>query len=82
MRIKTNTLIASSLIGLSLAFPVFAEEKQATADELVAIVNGVDLTRGTLDAVIEMAKRSRPGTEVDELPARKLKNPVWVSERM
>ncbi|PIE00688.1 MAG: peptidylprolyl isomerase [Thiothrix nivea] len=66
MRIKMNTLIASSLIGFSLAFPVSAEEKQATADELVAIVNGVDLTRGTLDAVIEMAKRSRPGTEVDE----------------
>lgn len=66
MRIKTNTLIAGSLIGLSLAFPVFAEEKAAAADELVAIVNGTDLTRETLDAVVEMAKRSRPGTEVDE----------------
>lgn len=66
MRIKTNTLIASSLIGLSLAFPVMAEEKQDSADELVAIVNGIDLKRETLDAVVEMAKRSRPGTEVDE----------------
>ncbi|MEZ5536134.1 MAG: peptidylprolyl isomerase [Thiolinea sp.] len=66
MRIKTNTLIASSLIGLSLAFPVIAEEKEPAADELVAIVNGTDLKRETLDAVIEMAKRSRPGTEVDE----------------
>lgn len=66
MRIKTNTLIASSLIGLSLTFPVMAEEKQDSADELVAIVNGIDLKRETLDAVVEMAKRSRPGTEVDE----------------
>ncbi|CAA6806089.1 MAG: Peptidylprolyl isomerase [uncultured Thiotrichaceae bacterium] len=67
MRNKTNSLIASSLIGLSLAFPVIAEEKQAeAADELVAIVNGTDLKRGTLDAVIEMAKRSRPGAQIDE----------------
>jgi peptidyl-prolyl cis-trans isomerase C len=66
MRIKTNTLIAGSLLGLSLAFPVMAEDKAAAADELVAIVNGTDLKRETLDAVVEMAKRSRPGVEVDE----------------
>ncbi len=67
MRNKTNSLIASSLIGLSLAFPVMAEDKKAeAADELVAIVNGTDLKRGTLDAVIEMAKRSRPGAQIDE----------------
>jgi len=64
---KTNLLIASSLIGLSLAFPVMAEEEKADpAEEIVAIVNGTDLKRGTLDAVIEMAKRSRPGTQLDE----------------
>ncbi len=69
MRNKTNLLIASSLIGLSLAFPAMAEDKKATdtADELVAIVNGTDLKRSTLDAVIEMAKRSRPGSsQIDE----------------
>lgn len=67
MRNKTNLLIASSLIGLSLAFPVISAEKKAeAADELVAIVNGTDLDRGTLDAVIEMAKRSRPGAQIDE----------------
>lgn len=67
MRNKTNLLIAGSLIGLSLAFSVMAEEKKADpADELVAIVNGTDLKRSTLDAVIEMAKRSRPGAQIDE----------------
>lgn len=67
MRNKTNLLIAGSLIGLALAFPVMAEEKKADpADELVAIVNGTDLQRSTLDAVIEMAKRSRPGVQIDE----------------
>nr|CAA6825309.1 MAG: Foldase protein PrsA precursor (EC [uncultured Thiotrichaceae bacterium] len=66
MRNKTNLLIASSLIGLSIAFPIMAEEKQAdAADEIVAIVNGTDLKRSTLDSVIEMAKRARP-TQLDE----------------
>lgn len=67
MRIKTNTLIAGSLIGLVVTFSsVSAETAKATGDELVAIVNGTDVKRETLEAVIEMAKRSRPGAEIDE----------------
>ncbi|MGB1009116.1 MAG: foldase protein PrsA [Thiolinea sp.] len=68
MRINTNTLIAGSLIGLSLAFSsVIAETTdESRADEIIAIVNGTDITYQTLEAVIEMAKRQRPGEEVDE----------------
>lgn len=68
MRINTNILIAGSLIGLSLAFnPVVAETTAETkGDELIAIVNGTDITYDTLDSVLEMAKRQRPGEEIDE----------------
>lgn len=68
MRINTNTLIAVSLIGLSLAFsPAMAEKHdEIKGDELIAIVNGTDITYETLEAVINMAERQRPGEEVDE----------------
>ncbi|MEZ5476876.1 MAG: hypothetical protein R3E95_05145 [Thiolinea sp.] len=66
MRIKTNTLIAGSLIGLAVALGSAQAEEKVNADELVAIVNGVDIQRSTLDAVLDMAKRSRPGAEVDQ----------------
>ncbi|HMT92313.1 peptidylprolyl isomerase [uncultured Thiothrix sp.] len=91
MRIITNTLIASSLIGLVLglntvsaedtkpaaaatttAAPAMAapaastEAKPAGADEIVAIVNGVDIKRDTLNTLMDMAKRSGAGDQVDE----------------
>lgn len=70
MRTKINTLIAGSLIGLTVGFSsASAETADATktdGDELVAIVNGTDIKRDTLGAVMEMAKRSRPGAEIDE----------------
>ncbi len=68
MRINTNLLIASSLIGLSLAFGPAAAETTAetTGDELIAIVNGTDINESTLLSVVDMAKRQRPEAEVDE----------------
>ncbi len=96
MRIITNTLIASSLIGLVLglntvsaedAKPAAAatttaapaatatttaapaastEAKPAGTDEIVAIVNGVDIKRDTLNTLMDMAKRSGAGDQVDE----------------
>ena len=63
-----STIIAGSLIGLSLAFnPAIAEEtSEAKGTELIAIVNGTDITYDTLSSVVEMAKRQRPGEEIDE----------------
>lgn len=97
MRIITNTLIASSLIGLVLglntvnaedakpaaaatteaapapaaattttATPATTEAKPAGSDEIVAIVNGVDIKRDTLNTLMDMAKRSGAGDQVDE----------------
>lgn len=67
MYIKNNTVLVSSVIGLFLAFgQVAAEEPKKADDELVAIVNGTDINRSILESVVEMAKRSRPGAEVDE----------------
>ena len=92
MRIITNTLIASSLIGLVLglntvsaedakpaattaAAPAAAptstpaastEAKPAGSDEIIAIVNGVDIKRDTLNTLMDMAKRSGAGDQVDE----------------
>lgn len=99
MRIITNTLIASSLIGLVLglntvsaedakpaaastespaaaaapaaatttAAPAAASDaKPAGSDEIVAIVNGVDIKRDTLNTLMDMAKRSGAGDQVDE----------------
>ena len=98
MRIITNTLIASSLIGLVLglntvsaedakpAAPAAAtttaapaataattatpaagtEAKPVGSDEIIAIVNGVDIKRDTLNTLMDMAKRSGAGDQVDE----------------
>jgi len=94
MRIITNTLIASSLIGLVLGLNTVnaedtkpaaaaaattapaatttaapaagAEAKPAGADEIIAIVNGVDIKRDTLNTLMDMAKRSGAGDQVDE----------------
>lgn len=67
MRVTTNTLIAGTLIGLTLSIgQAFAESAAESADDIIAIVNGTDIKRSTMDAVVEMAKRSRPGAEVDE----------------
>lgn len=104
MRIITNTLIASSLIGLVLGLntvsaedpkpaaavaatattpaaateatatttpapapaPAPTDAKPAGADEIVAIVNGIDIKRDTLNTLMDMAKRSGAGDQVDE----------------
>ena len=67
MRIKTNTLIATTLIGLSLGMgQACAEDTKAATDEIIAIVNGTDIKRSTKEALVGMAQRSRPGAEVDE----------------
>ena len=68
MRTNINVLIANSLIGLSLAFGTATAETTAETkgDELIAIVNGTDITYDTLASVVDMAKRQRPGEEVDE----------------
>lgn len=70
---RTSTVIAGSLIGLNLIFtPSHAEVTVAGAtptpdnSELIAIVNGKDITSDTLASVVDMAKRQRPGEEVDE----------------
>ncbi|TXH60240.1 MAG: peptidylprolyl isomerase [Thiothrix sp.] len=89
MRIITNTLIASSLIGLVLGLntvsaedpkpaaaattaapaataPATTEAKPAGSEEIIAIVNGVDIKRDTLNTLMDMAKRSGAGDQVDE----------------
>lgn len=78
MRTNINILIAGSLIGLSLGLgsavaevTVSGDIASTTADttgdkELIAIVNGTDITYDTLEAVISMAQRQSPDEEVDE----------------
>lgn len=43
-----------------------APKADASADAIVAIVNGTDIKRSTLNALLEMAKRSGAGDQVDE----------------
>ncbi|PID50480.1 MAG: peptidylprolyl isomerase [Proteobacteria bacterium] len=77
MRITTNKWLAVSLIGLAFTTTqVWAEATQPadTANtaskpttDIVAIVNGTEIERGTLDAILEMAKRSgAPPEQIDE----------------
>ena len=58
MRIKTNKILISGLLGFSLmASNLHAE------DTNVATVNGQAISKETLNTVVEMVKRSTQGGE-------------------
>ncbi|HPQ94347.1 MAG TPA: peptidylprolyl isomerase [Thiolinea sp.] len=72
MRTKIIPTVISSLLGVTLTLGsglLLATEEQKPAESassIVAIVNGVDIDRNTLEAVLEMAKRSGSNAPIDE----------------
>jgi len=72
MRNKIIPAVIGSLIGVSLTLSssllLAADEAKPAEDStnIIAIVNGVDIDRSTLDAVLEMAKRSGSNAPIDE----------------
>lgn len=64
MHFKTNKIIATGLIGLSLmATSLYADDTKES--KAVATVNGVDISQGTLDSVVDVVRRSTQGEQVD-----------------
>lgn len=89
MRITTNKLLASSLMALTLSMgQVWAEETppvdnaaetaSQAKDEVVAVVNGTEIKRSTLDAVLEMTKRS--DANADQIDEKALLEDLIVTE--
>jgi len=93
MRITTNKLLASSLMALTLSIgqvwadehpdeqpPVdnAAETASQAKDEVIAVVNGTEIRRSTLDAVLEMTKRS--GANADQIDEKALLEDLIVTE--
>lgn len=60
MRLKTNKILITGLLGLGL----LASNLHA-AETVVATVNGQNITKETLDTVMEMVRRSTQGDAVD-----------------